>query len=202
MPILSDEQIGRLLVPYLSSASPGLLARLGLYLDLLVKWNSRTNLTAVRDPEEMVVRHFGESLFAARHIGSAQTVLDYGSGAGFPGVPVALLHPGIRITLAESQHKKASFLREVTRALGLDVEVWAFRVEDLPPVRRFDCVTLRAVDDPAAALLGSASRAANQILLMTTDGSAAHLAPPGFSAPSLIPLPGSKARVIALFSRT
>src|SRR5260370_30861586 len=93
MPTLSEFAIANLVTPYLSlSDIPGtLLPQLSTYLDLLLKWNARTNLTAIRDPEEIVRRHFGESLFAARHLGSCDTLLDLGSGAGFPGLPIALL---------------------------------------------------------------------------------------------------------------
>ncbi len=83
-----------------------LIPKLSLYLDLLLKWNARTNLTAIRDPEEIVRRHFGESLFTAAHLPAAQTLLDFGSGAGFPGLPIALFLPQLRVTLAESQNKK------------------------------------------------------------------------------------------------
>ncbi|MGC2300880.1 MAG: 16S rRNA (guanine(527)-N(7))-methyltransferase RsmG [Acidobacteriaceae bacterium] len=122
------------------------------YLVLLVKWNARMNLTSVRKPEEMVRRHFFESIFAARHIPKqAKTLLDFGSGAGFPGIPIAICRPKIGVTLAESQGKKATFLREAVRTLGLKAEVWAGRVEDLPEERVFDAVTLRAVDKMAAA---------------------------------------------------
>src|SRR6202051_622831 len=116
MPILSEAEIASLLTPYLPNAAPVIVSQLSIYLDLLLKWNARTNLTAIRDPEEIVRRHFGESLFAARHIDpKTTTILYFGSGAGFPGLPIALYHPEITVTLAESQNKKATFLREVVR---------------------------------------------------------------------------------------
>ncbi len=128
MAALTDRQMEWFLRPYLSldgeleAASDALLGQLGVYLDLLLHWNDRTNLTAIRDPEEMVSRHFGESLFAGlllkRRLHAEATVLDFGSGAGFPGVPIQLLNPKFRVTLAESQGKKAAFLREVVRVLG------------------------------------------------------------------------------------
>src|ERR1700722_18488594 len=119
MPTLSEARIAALLTPFLPSPPPNILPKLSLYLDLLLKWNARTNLTAIRDPEEIVRRHFGESLFAGQHLESPSTLLDFGSGAGFPGLPIALLHSGIAVTLAESQNKKATFLREVVRSLDL-----------------------------------------------------------------------------------
>src|SRR5277367_6238834 len=123
MPTLPESAITNLLTPYLPEIPTTLPLQLSTYLDLLLKWNARTNLTAIRDPEEIVRRHFGESLFAARHIArSTQTLLDFGSGAGFPGLPIQLLRPKIAVTLAESQNKKATFLREAIRTLNLPTE--------------------------------------------------------------------------------
>jgi len=152
MPTLPEARIAELLVPYLGDTptAPALLPQLSIYLDLLLRWNERTNLTAIREPEEIVRRHFGESLFAGLHLAPGLTypasLLDFGSGAGFPGLPIQLLLPELRVTLAESQGKKASFLREAVRTLGLSTEVWDGRVEALLPAQQFDVVTLRAVD--------------------------------------------------------
>ena len=167
MPALTEPTLAALLTPYLDPPA-AILPRLSLYLDLLLKWNARTNLTAIRDPEEIVRRHFGESLFAARHLNpETPTLLDFGSGAGFPGLPIALLRPHIAVTLAESQNKKAAFLREAVRQLKIPAEIWPNRVEAMPPTRQFHTVTLRAVDNMAAALTAAAPRAAHQLLLLT-----------------------------------
>ena len=155
MATLELSAIRQLLRPYLLGAAvpEDLLSQLSSYLDLLVKWNARTNLSAIRDPQEIVRRHFGESLFTGLHLpADAATLLDFGSGAGFPGLPIQLLCPELTVTLAESQNKKASFLREAVRALGLKTEIWANRVEAMPADRLFDVVTLRAVDDMQRAL--------------------------------------------------
>ncbi len=154
--MLSDARLRELLTPYVQGLpdgvemADGMYGQLEAYLELLVRWNARTNLTAIREPEEMVRRHFGESLFAggvlARISGRQGKVLDLGSGAGFPGVPMQVLLPDLRVTLAESQGKKVAFLREVVRVLGLGAEVWAGRVEAMEAGRRFDAVTMRAVD--------------------------------------------------------
>jgi len=85
-------------------------------------------------------------------------LLDFGSGAGFPGLPIQLLLPNLKVTLAESQNKKASFLREAVRTLDLSTEVWAARVETMQEERVFDIVTLRAVDNMQAALLAATPR--------------------------------------------
>lgn len=149
---MTTEELQSLLQPYYPHPSPLLLDQLTVYLQLLLKWNAKTNLTAIRNPDEIVKRHFGESLFAASLLPPANTLLDLGSGAGFPGLPIQLAHPRLRVTLAESQNKKASFLREVVRTLHLSTEIWAQRAELLPPERTFDIVTLRAVDRPEEAL--------------------------------------------------
>ena len=189
MPTLSESAIGALLAPYLPEIPAALLPQLSTYLDLLLKWNARTNLTAIREPEEIVRRHFGESLFAARYLDlNTPTLLDFGSGAGFPGLPIALLRPDIKITLAESQNKKATFLREAVRTLNLPTEVWPGRVEAMPAARQFHTIALRAVDNMEAAIAVAASRAAHQLLLLA--GSPSSL-PTDFRPKPFIPMPNS-----------
>jgi 16S rRNA (guanine527-N7)-methyltransferase len=202
MPTLSESEIAALLVPYLNYAQiqANLYPKLFLYLDLLLKWNVRTNLTAIRNPEEIVRRHFGESLFAARHLPpETQTLLDFGSGAGFPGLPMALFRPDIAVTLAESQNKKATFLREVVRALNVPTEVWPNRVEAMPKSRQFDTVTLRAVDNMAAAIVTAQPRAARHLLLLT--GNPPTL-PPAFTPQTTIALPHSTSTILFIAHRT
>lgn len=191
MPVLSEVQIEGILRPFLSPVSPELLQQLSAYLDLLVRWNERTNLTAVRSPEEVVRRHFGESLFAGQNLGESlpETLLDLGSGAGFPGLPIALLHPSIHVTLAESQNKKATFLREVVRTLDIrNVEVWGERAEAIPATRTFHTVSLRAVDNMAAALKAAMSLAERQIVLLAT---APPVLPAEFALEEGVPVPES-----------
>lgn len=190
MPALSLNEIARLLTPYITPPAE-ILPLLSEYLDLLLKWNARTNLTAIRSPEEVVQRHFGESLFAGFRVGVPETLLDLGSGAGFPGIPIALLRKEIQVTLAESQNKKASFLREAVRTLNLsNVEVWPARAEVLPADRGFHTVTLRAVDNMTVALAAAASRAQRQILLLA--GAPPEL-PQGFTIVESLPIPNSAA---------
>ena len=191
MPTLPHTVIATLLTPYCPAPTPLLLNQLSQYLDLLLKWNARTNLTAIRDPEEIVRRHFGESLFAARHLPRAQTLLDLGSGAGFPGLPIQLALSNLKVTLAESQTKKSTFLREVVRTLALGTEVWSGRVEDLPADRLFDIVTLRAVDDPILALTLARSR-------LTPTGHLAYLTTRTSGTPAGIPIPNSNDRILHL----
>ncbi len=217
---MHNSRIAELLEPFLDSANNERLRaedlqQISTYIDILQRWNSRINLTAIRDEEEIVTRHFGESFFAARHLvptrvatgaspvppgrspaasgielrdqrrhlravesesgraalqgrvhrregqgasapavtndqrpraNDAARVADVGSGAGFPGIPIKLWAPEIALTLIESNHKKATFLKEVTRALTLtDVNIQTARAESLPGAS-FDVVTLRAVE--------------------------------------------------------
>jgi 16S rRNA (guanine(527)-N(7))-methyltransferase RsmG len=220
---LDTARIAALLDPFLKqSLNSRQLEQISTYIDLLLRWNARINLTAIRHPEEIVTRHFGESFFLARHVfpdassvartllsanpGSTQPqpppdqirychpersssagvspaspqnchpershaireaddaaqskdpyppttpprVLDIGSGAGFPALPLKIWAPNIHLTLVESNHKKATFLREVTRALTLtDIDVRTDRAELLaasPDFPRTQVVTLRAVE--------------------------------------------------------
>lgn len=180
--------------------------RFGMYLKLMLRWNARTNLTSVRDAEGILSRHFVESIACARALpAGVATLLDFGSGAGLPGVPIALCRPEMAVTLAESQGKKAAFLREAVRALGLKAMVHAGRAEELTTV--FDCVTLRAVDKMEQAVLaaGRLVRPGGWLALMTTTSQLAGLQQAGGkefaweSAPQ--PLPGSAERVVALGRR-
>jgi 16S rRNA (guanine527-N7)-methyltransferase len=167
---MENARIAELLAPFLKASlrdqhradaptelSPVQLGLISMYIDVLAAWNARVNLTAVSEPEEVVTRHFGESIFAARHIFPAASsgtdvaeaaphVIDVGSGAGFPGLPIKIWAPRIDLTLIESNQKKATFLREVVRKLELDgVEVFAGRAETNPGPKG-QVVTLRAVE--------------------------------------------------------
>ena len=168
MAALSQEAIRSLLDPYVVAfqtieLSGALIGQVSEYLDLLIRWNARVNLTAIRRPEEIVERHFGESFFAAGHLAgrlnSNAELLDYGSGPGFPGLAIQMLLPELHVTVAESQARKVAFLREIIRTLGLRAEVWPRRVEEMPSARRFDAVTMRAVEKMAATVEDAATRA-------------------------------------------
>ncbi len=149
---MTGDEIGSLVTAAgLNELPAGATEQFSVYLDLLLQWNSKLNLTAVREPETIVKRHFLESIQCARLIPQVETLLDFGSGAGFPGIPIAICRPEIAVTLGESQGKKAAFLREVTRKLGLKAGVFGGRVEDVSGERLFEAVTLRAVDKMEAA---------------------------------------------------
>jgi 16S rRNA (guanine527-N7)-methyltransferase len=211
---MQSSRIAELLQPYIPKTSERQLSdkdlfSISMYIDILRRWNSRINLTAIRDEEEIVTRHFGESLFAAAHLfprsgdvfgtgNQAPRVADIGSGAGFPGIPMKIWAPQIALTLIESNHKKATFLREVVRALTLtNVDVLNARAED--STRQFDMVTMRAVErfksilPVAVKLLRPSGRVA--LLVSAAQVEEAH------SASSVrwyesIPLPRSASRVL------
>jgi 16S rRNA (guanine527-N7)-methyltransferase len=136
---------------------------------LFLRWSARVNLSAIRDEEGILSRHFVESIACARALPAGiSTLLDFGSGAGFPGLPIALCRPEIAVTLAESQGKKAAYLREAVRVLGVTTLVHSGRAESL--TTRFDCITLRAVDKMELAVQSAAQlvRPGGWLALLTT----------------------------------
>ncbi len=212
---MDTTRIAALLAPFLggATASGAQLSQLAAYLDLLLRWNARMNLTAVRDPEQVVRRHFGESLFAARVLyphTAADHLVDVGSGAGFPGLPIKVWAPQLTATLIESQYRKAIFLREAIRALSLsEVEVFAGRAEEFPvPEQPHASVTLtlRAVErferviPAAAALLMRSSVDARRLALLIGAAQvvSAHRLLPRFSWTDPVAIPESDARVIII----
>jgi 16S rRNA (guanine527-N7)-methyltransferase len=199
---MSPDRIAELLVPYTPALTRELCAQLALYLDLIEKWNEKINLTAIRSPEEIVRRHFGESLFAAAHLGPAATLLDFGSGAGFPGLPIQLLRPDLKVTLAESRARKSAFLREAVRTLGVQTEIWPNRVESMPSSRTFDIVTLRAVDQMDLAIQSAAPRASQRVILITTTAtSVPSILYDSFDLTTPVPLPESATGILRIARR-
>jgi 16S rRNA (guanine527-N7)-methyltransferase len=149
--------------------SPDQEASFATYFSLLTKWNAKLNLTAIRDTETILRRHFLECIFCAHKVPhGAKTLLDFGSGGGFPGIPIAICRPEIQVTLAESQSKKVAFLREVVRTLGLSSSVVQGRAETLR--ESFDVVTLRAVDKMEQAIQLAADRASENGWLLLMAG--------------------------------
>jgi 16S rRNA (guanine527-N7)-methyltransferase len=174
------------------------------YLGLLSRWNARLNLTSIHEPEEMIRRHVVECVFAAQHLpADVATLLDYGSGAGLPGIPIAICRPEIRVTLAESQGKKASFLREAVRVAGLGSEVYGERVETMPPLRKFDAVCMRAVEKMEFAIPIAIDHVERYLVLLTTErsGSVYRELSPRVEWWAPIPLPNSERRVMAVGRR-
>jgi len=122
---------------------PALAGPLLKYLGELVIWNKAYNLTSVREPAEMVTRHLLDSLVLLPHV--AGRTVDIGSGAGLPGIPLAIANPALNVTLLDSGGKKARFLRHVQRTLPLaNTEVIEARAEGFQPSQRFDTIVSRA----------------------------------------------------------
>jgi 16S rRNA (guanine527-N7)-methyltransferase len=227
-------RIAELLEPF-AEVPEGVLEQLQRYLDLLLRWNARINLTAVRDPEDIVRRHFGESLFAAGLLvpglkprgsrGGADaglkadsstgggsgvdaaltTFADVGSGAGFPGVPIQLWAPQLRMTLLEANHKKATFLRELVRTVGLEnAEVFNGRAEQWG--KTADLVTLRAVEKfeqvlPVAASMVAAGGRLGLLIGAGQVETAGRVAGDGWQWSAPVKIPQSSERVVLVGKR-
>ncbi|HEV2117268.1 MAG TPA: 16S rRNA (guanine(527)-N(7))-methyltransferase RsmG [Terriglobales bacterium] len=236
---MNTEQIAELLRPFLGAAglpaeaelSPVQLNYISIYVDLLERWNTHVNLTAVRDPETVVTRHFGESLFLAAYlfphpphpgetpgeVSFQQHAVDLGSGAGFPGLPLKIYAPELRLTLVESNRRKAAFLGEVIRTLGLSgSSVFSGRLDErlitkgssskplgIEPV---NLVTMRAVEhfeaalETAAALVRSsgAERGSQRLALLIGMRQAEQVPrlAPDFSWDPTLLVPQSRERVL------
>lgn len=186
MPITADQVLaaaGRWRLSQTLANGEDIAEKLAAYGNLLLQWNARISLTAIREESQVVERHLMEGVFAAEHHPAGATALDFGSGTGIPGIPIAICRPHLSVVLAESQHKKAAFLQEVVRTLGLKTSVHAGRAEDLP-VGGFDTVWMRAVDKSATMLPAA-------VALVTENGSLCLL---GTDAPPLLPQPATEAQ--------
>ncbi len=203
--------------------TPIQLQNISTHIDLLLRWNARINLTAIRQPEEIVTRHFGESLFAARHLfprvarapspakssqidpmalAPTPRVIDLGSGAGFPGIPMKVWATHIHLTMIESNQKKATFLREVTRALTLtNVNVFPGRAEDYPNPPA-EVVTLRAVErfDTALPIAARLVIPGGRLALLIGEAQLAqtNILTPDFTWPEPFKIPLSSNRCLVI----
>lgn len=119
------------------------------YSDLLLEWNEKFNLTAIKDKDEIIEKHFIDSLYLDKFVDlDNKTFLDVGSGAGFPGVPLAIAHPSLKVSLLESNGKKVKFLQEIKKELDLkNVEIIQARAEEFDKRESFDFVSARAVKE-------------------------------------------------------
>ena len=120
------------------------------YMNLLLEWNEKINLTAITDEREIIVKHFLDSLTIEKYLDNIKNLADIGTGAGFPGIPIKIFNPNIKITLVDSLNKRVNFLNDIVKELKLEnVEVIHSRAEDLGKDKnyreKFDVVTSRAV---------------------------------------------------------
>ncbi len=121
------------------------------YLEMLLEWNEKINLTAITDPSECVVKHFVDSLLFLKTVSPKQNakIIDVGTGAGFPGIPIAIMRPDVKLTLLDSLNKRLVFLREVCKELNIEAEFVHKRAEEAGKIKgmreSYDIATARAV---------------------------------------------------------
>lgn len=205
-PTVTDSQLNAVLVEAgLAPLDAHAIRQFQIYLSLILRWNEHLNLTAIRTEDAILFRHLAESIACARALPpNLSTLLDFGSGGGFPGIPIALCRPEIAVTLAESQGKKAAFLHEAVRVLAISATVHAGRAETLKTL--FDCVTLRAVDKMPKAIATAVKLVApgGWLAVMTTTTEVAGTmaaAGAGLHWCDPVLLPRSESRILALGRR-
>jgi 16S rRNA (guanine527-N7)-methyltransferase len=169
-----------------------LAPRLLDYLALLARWNQAYNLTAIRDPREMLSKHLLDSLAMAAFVGD-ERLADLGTGPGLPGIPLAIARPGLQVALVESNGKKARFLREAVRTLGLaNARVLESRAEAVDEPAAFDVVTARALDRLAGILAvgGHLLAPGGRVIAMKGQNPVEEIAelPPGWRVVAVHPL--------------
>jgi 16S rRNA (guanine527-N7)-methyltransferase len=145
---LEPAEIRRLLSPFGLELDARKIQQLTTWTALLMRWNSKINLTTIATPSEIVTRHFGESMYLSRFVALRGRLLDVGSGPGFPGLALKITNPDLHVVLLEPVGKKRAFLKEVVRACGFEsVEVRGERIEEYcgGHVREFDVVMARAL---------------------------------------------------------
>ncbi|MFY9753455.1 MAG: 16S rRNA (guanine(527)-N(7))-methyltransferase RsmG [Candidatus Acidiferrales bacterium] len=199
---LSDIEIRNALSPYDFVPSSQVCSLIRSYIETLLRWNQRISLTTVTDPAKILRFHFGESLFAIKAAGiELGRLADVGSGAGFPGLALALALPGLQATLIESSAKKATFLAEVIRTLNLpQVRVLRERMEDISSQETtFDFITARAVGNHEELLSWAQSRftlGGAAVLWLGEQGCQEILSVDGWVWSNPAQIPGSRSRFI------
>jgi 16S rRNA (guanine527-N7)-methyltransferase len=178
----------------------GQALQLAKHYSMLREWNRRMNLTRIIEAREAARLHYGESLFGGRFIRDAKTILDIGSGAGFPGLPLAVLRPDVEVTALEANQKKSLFLNEAKDALGLaNFKVATARLESFD-WRAYDLLTSRALDraesmlPPVIKSLAGRQRFllyCSRDLLEKIDGPC---------EVEIHPIPQAETRILAIFS--
>lgn len=202
MTVLTDGVISEELRTYGVSATADICSAIRTYISLLLHWNRTISLTAVTDPLEVLRFHFGESMFAASSIANRNGRLaDVGSGAGFPGIPLKLALPALEVILVESNAKKAAFLAEAIRELGLErTEIYRGRFEDFRAEGpEFDFVTARAIgrhEELIKWAFGAIKLGGNLILWLGADDAAQVMLKKPWRWSKPLPIPGSHSRTI------
>jgi 16S rRNA (guanine527-N7)-methyltransferase len=198
---LPNSKIAEVLKAYGVTSSPALADSIRMYMSLLLRWNTKISLTTVVDPIEILRFHFGECLFAISKVPMSDGRLaDVGSGAGFPGLPLALVAPSLEVVLVESNLKKATFMSEIVRELKImNATVWRGRFEDHEQKTGLSFVTARALGS-YDALLKWSSAALNsdgRVILWLGDRDSANISSiEGWNWSAPIQIPDSERRVI------
>ena len=206
---LANQQIVKILAEYSVGVDgeSALVKSIRAYVDLLTQWNRSISLTTITEPEDIVRFHFGESLFAATCVPITNGRLaDVGTGAGFPGLPLKMLIPSLDLTLIESNAKKAAFLGEIVRKLGLDqVHIFRGRMEEfseeptLTPSSPFDFIAGRALgqfDEVLAWSRAHLASAGKIVLWLGQEDLASISQKPGWDWADPVKIPGSMRRFI------
>jgi 16S rRNA (guanine527-N7)-methyltransferase len=203
---VSNSQIESLLHPYGVLIRPDLADKIRVYSALLLKWNRTISLTRVSDPIEIIKFHFGESLFAASQVNFGESRLaDVGSGAGFPGIPIAMVVPGLQVTLIESNSRKCAFLSEVARELRLtNIRILRHRMENVDSSEGpFDFVAARALGhlDELLAWAKTNATAAGKVVLWLGEADSRELSrKSGWTWQDPVLIPGSDRRYLLVGS--
>jgi 16S rRNA (guanine527-N7)-methyltransferase len=197
----TDSQLGDILAKYGVDVTPGLLVSIQAYTDLLLQWNSKISLTSIENRAEIAKMHFGEAFFAKCALSIDRGwLVDVGSGAGFPGIPIKMLAPALDLSLVESNAKKAVFLSEVIRKLDLSrVEVLNVRMDDLPEsMAGIDFITARAVGDHRGLLkwAGRHLTVSGKLVLFLGSADAQDLSEDRDWSWDVVPIPDSDRRVL------
>jgi 16S rRNA (guanine(527)-N(7))-methyltransferase RsmG len=180
-------------------------SRLAAHYEMLCQWNHRVNLTRIAGPGDAATFHYAESIFGARFIAAERTLLDIGSGAGFPGLPLAVIRRDLQVTALEANHKKSLFLKEAKEALSLaNFKVVTARVEDFAWAG-YELLTSRALERPEAIFSSVLERMrAPQRLMLYCGPDLVNNLEQKVGMKCRIethPIPDSDSRIIAIFSR-
>lgn len=190
----SDERILQALRPYRVQPSALMCTQIRWYAEKLLLWNRKVNLTSITEPGEILRRHFGESFFGANFLPAQGTLVDIGSGAGFPGLALKIVCPNLSIVLVEPNKRKVAFLNEVCRGIQLkDVKVLPKRIEDVAAVEipTVDVVTARAVGSYDDLMNWSLRSGAGALALWLGSKEAADVSADARFKWERIPIPGA-----------
>ena len=201
---IGTRQIRETLSPFAISLTEDQISKIREYTLLLLRWNRSVSLTSIRDPMEIVERHFGESMYACKLLPVENCrLVDIGTGAGFPGLALKIASPGIHLTLIESNKKKCAFLSEVVRTLGFnDVEILPERFEEIRPETVLaNIITCRAVGEFKQLLRWSAIALLRRghLLLWVGAGDSTRIArTPAWTWQPAVHIPDSQRRFIVI----